>query len=168
MTHDPLTILLAHDRWATHQLLDACGGLTPEQFHQPFEMGPGSLHNTVEHILGAMRFCADLVAGREPRPRLEVPNSRRTVPELRALLDECHDEFDALATSLPLDGQVKRTRNGQTYTFTRGAVVAHVMTHGTHHRAQALNMLRRLGVSPLPKSAVMEWMAAEHPPVPAA
>jgi uncharacterized damage-inducible protein DinB len=26
-----------------------------------------------------------------------------------------------------------------------------------HHRAQCLNMLRKLGVTPLPKSSVAEW-----------
>jgi uncharacterized damage-inducible protein DinB len=31
------------------------------------------------------------------------------------------------------------------------------MTHGMHHRAQCLNMLRRLGVQPLPPSSVAEW-----------
>jgi uncharacterized damage-inducible protein DinB len=41
--------------------------------------------------------------------------------------------------------------------MTRGAVLAHVTTHGTHHRAQCLNMLRRLGVNPLPPSSVAEW-----------
>jgi uncharacterized damage-inducible protein DinB len=41
---DPLQILLAHDRWATEQVLDACGRLTEEQFQRRFDIGPGSLH----------------------------------------------------------------------------------------------------------------------------
>jgi len=48
-------------------------------------------------------------------------------------------------------------RDGRTFDITRGAVVAHVTTHGMHHRAQCLNMLRQLGVSPLPPSSVVEW-----------
>jgi uncharacterized damage-inducible protein DinB len=32
-----------------------------------------------------------------------------------------------------------------------------VATHGVHHRAQCLNMLRHLGVKPLPLSSVAEW-----------
>jgi hypothetical protein len=31
---DILQILLSHDRWATAQLLGACGNLTGDQFHQ--------------------------------------------------------------------------------------------------------------------------------------
>jgi uncharacterized damage-inducible protein DinB len=36
-------------------------------------------------------------------------------------------------------------------------VLTHVTTHGMHHRAQCLNMLRQLGVTPLPPSSVTEW-----------
>ena len=51
----------------------------------------------------------------------------------------------------------RRTRDGRTFDLTRGAVLAHVVTHGMHHRAQCLNMLRRLGVRPLPPGSVTEW-----------
>jgi uncharacterized damage-inducible protein DinB len=63
-TSDPLDILLAHDRWATRNILDACSKLSDEQFHQRFEMGPGSLHDTITHVLAAMRLWGDLLASR--------------------------------------------------------------------------------------------------------
>jgi uncharacterized damage-inducible protein DinB len=53
-----------------------------------------------------------------------------------------------------------RKREDKTYTLTRGAVLMQVLTHGMHHRAQILNMLRRLGASPLPPSSVVEWAVA--------
>jgi uncharacterized damage-inducible protein DinB len=51
----------------------------------------------------------------------------------------------------------RRVRDGRTIELTRGAVLAQVVTHGMHHRAQCLNMLRQLGVTPLPASSVVEW-----------
>ncbi len=51
---DPLTILLLHDRWATGQVLEACEGLPEEAFHRRFEIGPGSLHDALTHIVGTM------------------------------------------------------------------------------------------------------------------
>jgi len=155
-TTDPIAILLAHDKWATRQILNSCIALTPEQFHRRFEMGPGSLHDTTTHILGAMHSWGDLLAGREFGPRLE--GTERSVAELLSLLEEVTADFAASAMAHPLDGLVSRVRDGKSYTFTRVGVIAHVCTHGMHHRAQCLNMLRQVGVSPLPQSSVMQWI----------
>jgi uncharacterized damage-inducible protein DinB len=145
-TSDPMQILLAHDKWATHQMLNACASLSGGQFHQRFAMGRGSLHDNTTHIVGAMRFLGDLLAGRELRPRIE--GTTFTVPELLAILEQATADFSLTAHAHPLDGLVTRERDGTSHTFTRGAM---------HHRAQCLNMLRQLGISPLPRSSVMEW-----------
>jgi uncharacterized damage-inducible protein DinB len=155
-TSDPLAILLAHDRWATRQILDACTKLPPEQFHQRFEMGPGSLHDTILHMFGAMRAWTQMLAGETPGPRLETTGPK-SVEELLGLLETCADAFAAQVRRSPFDETIVRVRDGKSYTFTRGAVFTQVVTHGMHHRAQCLNMLRRLGVAPLPASSVAEW-----------
>jgi uncharacterized damage-inducible protein DinB len=155
---DPLQILLSHDRWATTQLLDACGKLSADQFHQRFDIGPGSLHDALTHIVGAMRAWTDNLVGVEQRPRLETDGQRRTPEQLRSMLDEAHDAFAAEARRRPLEEMVTRQlKDGRTIHLTRGAVLTHVTTHGMHHRAQCLNMFRRLAVSPLPPSSVTEW-----------
>jgi uncharacterized damage-inducible protein DinB len=155
---DLLEILLSHDRWASVQILDACGGLSADQFQQRFEMGPGSLHDTLVHVVGAMRAWTETLAGAELRPRLEEDGQRRTPEQIRELLEESWREFAAEARRRPLAETVtRRLRNGRTLQFTRGAVIAHVTTHGMHHRAQCLNMLRQLGITPLPPSSVSEW-----------
>jgi uncharacterized damage-inducible protein DinB len=154
-TSDPLTILLAHNEWATRNIIEACATLPHEQFHRRFEMGPGSLHDTLAHLLAAMRVWGDLLAGREQRPRLE--GTQRSTGELLKLLDEIAADLAASAKAHPLDGLVTRIRDGKSYAFTRGAVLTHVTTHGMHHRAQCLNMLRHVGVQPLPQSSVAEW-----------
>ena len=106
--------------------------------------------------LGAMRAAGEMLAGREQRPRLE--GEKRTPRQLLELLDEISDDMEASASAHPTDEAVSGSRGERTYTFTRGGVLMHVMTHGMHHRAQCLNMLRQLGVDPLPPSAVVEWM----------
>ncbi len=160
-TSNPLDILLAHDQWATRQILDACAKLTPEQFHRRSEMGWGSLHDTATHIISVIRIWTDVLSVRELRPRLE--GTQRSVADLIALLDEASAELVAIARSQPLDGLVNRVRDGKTYTFARGAILTHVTTHGMHHRAQCLNMLRHAGVSPLPPSSVAEWTQMADP-----
>jgi uncharacterized damage-inducible protein DinB len=155
---DVLQILLSHDRWASAQVLDACGKLTDAQFHRRFDIGPGSLHDTLTHVVAAIRALTETLAGVEPRPRLDADGQRRTPEQLHSLLDEACREFQAEARRRPLDETVtRRLRDGRTLVMTRGAALAHVATHGMHHRAQCLNMLRRLGVQPLPPSSVAEW-----------
>ncbi len=153
-TSDPVTILLAHNRWANDRLLDACAPLTREQFHQTFDIGPGSLHHTIAHIAGAMMGWSDMLAQREQRPRPEK-TADFTVDQLRAMLADASDDIEKSAAR-PVDEIVTGARGGRTYSFTRGAVLTHLMTHGVHHRAQCLNMLRQLGATP-PDLSVMVW-----------
>jgi uncharacterized damage-inducible protein DinB len=104
---DLLQILLSHDRWATAQLLDACGRLSADQFHRRFEIGPGSLHDTLMHVVGAMRAWTERLAGTEPRSRLEGDGPRRMAEELRAMLEESWREFAGEARRRPLDEMVQ-------------------------------------------------------------
>jgi uncharacterized damage-inducible protein DinB len=160
--HDPTDILLAHDRWATHNLLNACAPLTHDQFHTRFDIGLASLHDTARHILGAARGWTDMLngdmrPGRTPRPRLET-EGEKTVEQLIALHAGVADEFEAAARAGSPEDPITGERAGKSYTFPRAAILTHVTTHAMHHRAQCLNMLRRLGVEKLPPVSVMEWV----------
>jgi uncharacterized damage-inducible protein DinB len=156
---DPLNILISHDRWATAQVLEACGRLTDEQFHRRFEIGPGSLHDALTHVVSAMRAWTETLAGLEAGPRLQDDGRRRTAGELRTVHEESCAAFAEQVRRRPVEERVvRRTKDGRTLELTRGAVVAQVLTHGVHHRAQCLNMLRQLGVTPMPPSSVVEWL----------
>jgi uncharacterized damage-inducible protein DinB len=160
-TSNPIEILLEHDRWGTQNIIDVCKTLSPEQFHRRFEMGPGSLHDTVTHIITALRVWEDVLSARQMRPRLE--GTTRSLAELQALFDESASAFAGVARKHPLDETVTREREGQKLVLSRAGVITHVTTHGMHHRAQCLNMLRQLGVTPLPNSSVADWMRTADP-----
>lgn len=161
---EPLDILLTHDAHATGLVIDACRGLSEEDFHRPLGMGVGSLHDTIRHILSAMRGWTDMLSGRaEPRARLEAEGNK-TCDELRGLLDAAAAELRAEAERLPMDAVARGSRGGRDFAFTRGGIFTHVTTHGMHHRAQCVHMLKRLGVEPLPEVSVVRWMI-EHNPV---
>lgn len=173
LTGDPLTVLLKHDHWATHRLLEACVGLTGAQFHHPFEIGLGNLHDTLTHIIGAMRRWADRIDQRVLRPSIEARASSDPVPtpigrsprELTALLDDAAADLASVATKYKDRlSEVFEVKFGpRLYHFSRGAALVHVTTHGGHHRAQCVNMLRHLKIEGLsgrlPEVAVTEWQA---------
>ena len=162
---DLLPILLAHDHWATTQLLDACNKLPDDALHRRFEIGPGSLHDALTHLIAATRAWTDSLVGRDPpRPRPDADGQRRTPEELRTLLNESSQELSSESQRRPLAELItRRLRDGRTIQLTRAAVLAQVITHNMHHRAQCLNMLRQLGVSPLPPSSVAEWTMLGEP-----
>ena len=162
-TSDPVQILLAHNHWATRNVLDACATLTDDQLDRPFDMGLKTIRATMTHVLGAMRGWGDLLAQRDQRERLESGGPLTTVGMLE-LLDEIAADILASTENKPLDEELSAERGGKTYTFTRAAVITHVTTHGMHHRAQAVNMLRHLGVDPVPPSSVIEWVFAVDTP----
>jgi caffeoyl-CoA O-methyltransferase len=162
---EPLEILLRHDAWATRAVLQACAALGDDQWHRRFEMGPGSLHDTLTHVVGAMFRWADRIDGptTELRPSIEGV-ARRTPAELLALLDAAESGLAASADRARARGlgtEFEVTLAGKTHRFTLGAALVHVTTHGMHHRAQCLNMLRHLGApgisDRLPEIDPLDW-----------
>ena len=153
---NPASVLIAHDRWANQHLYTACQALTAEQFNQPFEMGTGSLSTNLLHNLGAMHGWTDVLNQTPSRPRLEDQSC--TLDQIIELHDPTSTEFEQAALAKAFDTVITRDRGEQTYTFTAGGILTHVMTHSMHHRAQCYNMLRQLGIENQPMSSVMEWM----------
>jgi uncharacterized damage-inducible protein DinB len=162
---DTLDISLAHNAWATNELLRVCEKLDDAQWHRRFDMGPGSLHDTLTHIVGAMLRWADRIDGPPQPVRASIEDgTRRSAAQLRALLDDAESSLAASAARARqrgLDTALDVTLGGTPYRFTLGAMLVHVTTHGMHHRAQCLNMLRRLGAAgisdALPDLDVLEW-----------
>ena len=156
---------LDHNIHATRGLLEACRPLSTEQFHQRFDIGPGNLHDTLRHVIGAMIRWSDRISQREVRPSIEKNEQPFTVDELLTLLERGDRELRAAAkdAEAKLDETitVQFTPDYPVMRFTRASALVHVTTHGVHHRAQALNMLRRLGVQNLPDA---DALAAELKP----
>lgn len=135
--------------------MNACASMSEAEFQRPFDMGLGSLYATMVHIGAAMRGWNDLLAGRGFRSRTEEAAYERGA--LAAMLDEAAAELTSLTLAHPIDEVVSRERGGKMYSFTRGAVVTHITTHGMHHRSQCLNMMRQMGIETLPPISVVEW-----------
>lgn len=174
LSYDPLDILLQHNHWATRRVLGVCRDLPAEDFGRRFDIGLGSLHETLTHLIGAMRRWADRLLARPIRPAVDNPPRNvgmasdyrvRTPDELIAMLESAAGELAAIADEIRrpggfgLSSEIDVALDGTHYRMTRGAGLVHVTTHGSHHRAQCLNMLRRLGVKELPELMVVDWQA---------
>lgn len=153
--HPTLQVLLDHNTWATRVLIEACRGLTAEQFHQKFDIGLGSLHDTLRHIIGAMLRWADRIDRRTVRTSIEDEPATSSAHDFLTLLSQADGELRAIATALERSGEWSvlidfPNGSGGMFTFSKAAAMVHVMTHGAHHRAQAVHIRRRLGLAALP------------------
>ena len=149
MTVETIRELFAHGDWARDKLLGLADGLVDEQLDRPFDIGPGSLRATLRHLYGAERIWFERWQGAE-QPQHPTSRSLTTIAELRqAWLKLAAARGDYL-TQIGSVGLMKTADYtdlaGKPRSQHIGDLMLHVCNHGVHHRAQALNMLRRLGV----------------------
>jgi len=175
LTSDPYLILLGHNRWANRAILERSTPLTESKFHQRFEIGPGSLHDTMTHVIGAILRWCDRIEGRPLRARIDgrtkpddtTPMTRRTPAELITLNDTACAEFFAVFEHQRSAGLLSEARDwtfgDQTSRFNVAAAIIHVTNHGMHHRAQCMNMLRHLGHPVNADLDELEWQVAGEP-----
>jgi len=152
--------LYEYNRWANDRVMNVAVGLSDEQLDRPFDMGSGSLRKTLRHIYGAERFWYERVKGPEygafPRSR-DVSTASALFDAACRLATARTTWLDSLDAS-DLDSPATYTLdNGVTHTDRLGDILLHVCNHDTHHRAQALNMLRQMGAV-VPEIDYIEWI----------
>lgn len=163
---DDRLIPFRHNAWATRVLLERCRALSPEDFHRRFPIGPGCLHDALLHVIGAMARWSDRIAEREVRP-MPQGGPAKSPEEMLALLAAAADDLERVAAHVYAESRggeriaFANPAGGPPWHFRKAAALVHVTTHGMHHRAQALNMLRHLNVDPLPEIDAMDWELAE-------
>jgi uncharacterized damage-inducible protein DinB len=125
---------------------------------QPFDIGPGTLHDTVEHIIGNVEVWTDLMRGRSERSLPPLPI------KVDAYLQRCDAamaDFADCARTLAAEGRLDDTYvdvldnppNAKTY----GGTILHVLTHTTVHRWEMQHMLQRLGLDDLIEGDALGW-----------
>ncbi|MCA9244068.1 MAG: DinB family protein [Phycisphaerales bacterium] len=135
----------------TRKILNAAASLSEADLDRPFEMGMGNLRKTLTHILDAEVWWQGNWSGTpddgfqklpETMPRNEIIGKLDMVgAERRRLMGGWDDQsvIEPIACYF---------RPGKRMEFLRGESAIQLGMHGTHHRAQAVNMLRRLGAPP--------------------
>ena len=154
--NDALDILLDHDRWATLQMIDACAALSDEQLDRTFEIGRGSVRKTLVHMTNVITGWLTSLGSVTPGEQLEATAA---LPAIRARYELAANAFSKAAHTGTSADTMTAKQGERSLTAPHDAFFTHLATHGMHHRAQALNMLRHLGVEQ-PPSSVLQWMMA--------
>ncbi|MEM6473644.1 MAG: DinB family protein [Planctomycetota bacterium] len=164
----PVNRLHQHRSWVNVKLIDATSRLSDEQRHRRFEIGQGSVWQTLLHLVGAEYVWLETILGNDDPvmpgdlPHELVGNQRgddaiQTMDELETFWANLDIRWWAFVDALePEDLQrpiVKRSTSshaGQRRATSLMDVLLHVCTHAHYTTAQLINMLRRLGVAELP------------------
>jgi uncharacterized damage-inducible protein DinB len=154
--------------WANRGLLDAGRSLDGDQMHRQFAIGQGSVWRTLTHLLAAEYVWLEALLGQESAVmpgdvggklpgNQEGEGAFQSFDELTAAweeLDRRWSDYLAELTDDALDEIIYRVSvssgAGKRFGTKRGDVLLHVCMHAHYTTAQLMNMLRQLGITPLP------------------
>lgn len=142
---------------AREKLFDWIRPLSQEQYVQPFPFGLHTLQATMVELAGTELWLAMRIRGaRFPEPWSwdAWPIREETCPtfaDLEAAWRAQAPQTRATLAAITDPGRVVETRlTGRrrtlVYTATQGDLATQLLLHEVHHRAQAMAMLRQLGV----------------------
>ncbi|MEM9416503.1 MAG: DinB family protein [Planctomycetota bacterium] len=158
-TMDLLDHLLKHDAWTTRRLMALCLPLSDDELGRDFALGPGTLRKLWQHVVRNVEVWTALMAGDETI--IDGAPADAPLSVLIERYDHASAALFALARRITDEGRFDGTfvdhldHPPRNKTF--GGAILHLATHGMHHRAQALYMMRRLGIENVPEGDALSW-----------
>ena len=145
------TTMARNNHWSNARLLAACAQLSDDEYCATRPSFFGSIHATLNHIVVVDLLYLGRMSGEELVPPdcviLHDELAALTLAQVEAdtkVLDFCEAQTPAsLGASCTF-----RLVNGEQYTETIAAVLAHLFVHQVHHRGQVHDMLSATAVAP--------------------
>jgi uncharacterized damage-inducible protein DinB len=152
MQKSDLLLLYDYNYWANQRILAAVKKVSQESFMAPATHSWGGLHGTLVHILAAewvwRKRCQEQISPSallraEDFPSFEALHQHWQAEEqtMRAYMNSLSDE----QLCQPIH---YASTAGKPYDNILWQILAHVVNHGTQHRAECAAMLTELGYSP--------------------
>ena len=154
--------LLGHDVWTTRQLLLRCGELSDEQLSRKFDIGDRSLLATFEHLVACMESHTDLLLGKRTNENYLATKALRDDESIDGILKRLtivSKDFAEFTTQVDREGRADDmcTNPENSNRLPVGSVIAHILTHSMHHRAQIMYILEQLGVQEVIEGDALGW-----------
>ena len=149
--------LLGHDVWTTRQLLRQCATLTDAELDRRFDVDNRTLRECFLHIIGNMEVWTATLAD-HPEPVAPTGDEARSVAGMLTRLGSVGRTFAANARAVTHEGREDELLvTDSPIPLPRGSVIAHLLTHSMHHRAQAMYMMEQLGLRDHIEGDVLSW-----------
>jgi uncharacterized damage-inducible protein DinB len=144
-----LNELYDYHYWATRRMLAAMVGLASDQLMEPWGKGLGSLHATLTHTLHAEWLWMQRWQGRSPQ---EFPSNDglATIYDIRQRWEKQERDLRAFLAAQNEQSLVQvvayKNTKGEDFELPLYQMMAHVVNHATHHRAEIAEMLAQIEV----------------------
>ena len=155
MSDGTLLRAVRHNCWANVALISFCSGLSPEQLAWTVPGTYGSIHATLEHIVGAEQGYLRHLTGELP-PRGPFAPGQPLVP-LDELRERALTSAERIERYIASGDDPARRIQWKGETFTVGVVAAQFIHHGSDHRAHIGTILGAHGISG-PELDLDVWM----------
>jgi uncharacterized damage-inducible protein DinB len=151
MNKQDILTLYRYNQWANTKILNAAANVSHEQFVADASYPHGGLRGTLTHTLFAQWIWRNRWEGISPTSRLK-PDEFPTLESLHTRWMEEEKLLMAFVDALTDEKlneviEYKNTK-GVPFQQTLWKMMAHVVNHGTQHRAEAAAMLTDFGCSP--------------------
>lgn len=146
--HDAISMQLKYSDEMNRRLLRSATQLDASALDQWFDMGMGTLRKTLAHIYAGEQVWLERWKGNRdfPWPPYETTQSPADLRTAFEATWVTRDAFLATVDDSQLSAeQVYRDSKGSLFRTTLFEMILQGVTHSTHHRAQAVNMIRRVG-----------------------
>jgi uncharacterized damage-inducible protein DinB len=152
-----LDAIFDHNRWANERLLEACRGLTPEQYAASVHGGYGELGATLAHIASGEVFYTQLLTRWTPSTAWQQDDPFPGIDELLEVVRETGRRLGDAARTMAGNATIERDPGEH---IQASVILVQAINHATEHRAHATTILTQLGITP---PAIDGW---EHGGVP--
>ncbi|MDQ3814323.1 MAG: DinB family protein [Armatimonadota bacterium] len=157
MTIQEIRTVFEYDAWATRQLLEVVGHLTPEQFTREFAGPTTSIRQQFVHLVSVIdRYRARLASEPVPDVQPEEFATPRDLVEYEAQVRERLKDFLSRLTEAELSLITEQVTRRGTFHVSCGDVLRQVVNHGTYHRGQIAMLLKLSGVD-FPDTDLILW-----------
>jgi len=164
-----LNEMVAYQKWATQQVLNAVSTLSDEQLMQKQDYSVGGIYEQLTHVLWSDWWLLHTLQGTMPERDDPTYLTKAQLPDLDTIKKRWHqfdDELDAyvatlnddkLQTDFVLqmpDGSMKNVKFYEMFTA--------MFNHGTNHRAQIFAIMHMLGATSDAEQGYYFYMAQRN------
>jgi uncharacterized damage-inducible protein DinB len=151
----------AYSDWAAGKVCRAAESLDSAALDRAFDIGRGSIRASLLHMFDAERWwLKNWTEGTSPFPQSSPATTLSELTQQWSTLAAQRNEFIARLDEEQAQRVVTVQPGGPPTKFRIVESLLQLCGHGTHHRAQVLNMLRHTGVT-APRLDIIVWIR-EH------